>query len=388
MIYNTKVKIYPENHYNITFCNLPIYNLPKKAKPNVEPDFDHPGSIPTCEAVHLSCILDLDIKYVQAFMSACEYDENLKAKYNDAVKKYESKANTNSCKERYKLIKRKPRKVDKEANVKRAVKRAKDKVIDLALLNDFDYLVTLTIDPNKLDSLSSELVSKKLKSWLSNQKQRVGMEYVLIPEKHKSGRIHCHALIKNYPEELLKPAFKHSKGGELVRKANGEPVPLFTRYHQRIYNMPAWRLGWSTCEKIDKSRGSVKCARYLVKYITKDAKKLFGKYYYSSRGLKREPDIEYYYTNYDSVELKEYFVPNTRHRVKYFAGNENIALKYIKMQFPGFPGSDEEKKEPKTAHFNEDSCVGEQMPLEGFKWSIHGDKIIHNPHGVTNMDWT
>ena len=60
-----------------------------------------------------------------------------------------------------------------------------DQLVDF--VNDFN--------PQKVDSFSVEDVKKAFKVWLSNGVSRYNFKYVAIPEYHKSGRIHVHALM-------------------------------------------------------------------------------------------------------------------------------------------------------------------------------------------------
>lgn len=53
--------------------------------------------------------------------------------------------------------------------------------------------------------------------------------------------------------------------------------------------------------------------------MTKATTKIFGKYYWSSAGLVREPEISYGVIPwFDSIRLEEFCVPNTDIRLKYF----------------------------------------------------------------------
>ena len=153
------------------------------------------------------------------------------------------------------------------------------------------------------------------------------MEYILVPEYHKVGdRIHCHLLITEYPMSLLKHAQKHGKGGKLKYNKDGSPVLMYTSKGQPIYNMLSWQYGYSTCIPIYKAvnESNIKLAHYITKYMTKDVHKIFGKFFWSSKGLKRVVDTEVFNTDYYSLELKEYEIPNTNIRLKYDSQFEYI----------------------------------------------------------------
>lgn len=53
--------------------------------------------------------------------------------------------------------------------------------------------------------------------------------------------------------------------------------------------MKDWPWGFSTCIPIDENY--VRTVNYLLKYLTKGAEKIFGKWYLSARDLRKKPDI-------------------------------------------------------------------------------------------------
>lgn len=153
------------------------------------------------------------------------------------------------------------------------IKRAKDKIFDLVYCNDWANFVSVTFDPTKVDSFNAKVVIKKLNKWLDNCVQRKGLRYILVAELHKSGRIHCHLLTND--------VFKLVKS-----EHNGRPV--YSHGHL-VYNIPSWKYGWSTAIRCYGDKLHLSC--YITKYITKNSKAIFGKYYWSSRNIIREPEI-------------------------------------------------------------------------------------------------
>lgn len=235
MRYNSKIKIYPDGNYSITYCNKHLFSAEKKSKKNSSKRTSSSG-------LH--------------------------------TKK------SNSC-----------------INIARSVRRAKDRIFDIIYLNHFDYFVTLTFNPDVVNSYNVIDVMAKFRSWLNNQKQRYDMSYILVPEYHKSGRIHAHVLISGGSLQL---SFSHNK----------------TKIGQPIYNVDNWNYGFSTAIPIYND-SSVRIANYVSKYLTKSTKKIFGKYYWSSRYLKRDVPTDYFNTDFFSVELKEYSIPKTGTLLKY-----------------------------------------------------------------------
>lgn len=179
-----------------------------------------------------------------------------------------------------------------------SLKRAKDKIQDICLCNKFDYFVTLTFNPDKVDSFDVEQVKKAIKTWLNNGVARRGYKYIAIPEYHKSGRIHLHALMSG-DLDLVDSGHKH--------------------YNKIIYNIADWqeKFGFCTAIPIDGNINSL--AYYITKYITKGNDKIFGRFYWSSRNLQREPDLEYRNTDFYYVNQYEYEVPGTTRKLKYEA---------------------------------------------------------------------
>lgn len=156
----------------------------------------------------------------------------------------------------------------KKADLERARRRARAQVRRLALCNEFRWFVTLTIDPKKIDSYDAAMVIKRLNQWLSNRVKRDGLRYVLVPERHKSGRIHFHGFFS----DSLQAVDSGHKDSE------GHPV----------YNLPQWDYGFTTA--IALYGEYPKAVAYVCKYIGKDSEKIGGRWYYS--GGKLEKPVE------------------------------------------------------------------------------------------------
>ena len=179
-----------------------------------------------------------------------------------------------------------------------SVKRAKERVFDIAYCNDFTHFITWTLDQAKIDRYDSKEVSRKLKKYLDNHVQRHDLKYLVIPEHHKDGAIHMHGLIS----------------GDVDLIDSGHT----TKDGKRIYNMPQWTLGYSTAIELDQHKDRI--AKYITKYITKDFAKIFGSFYYAGgHGLIRKPPVILYDTDYLSVNAEEYTVQAARLGFKYIS---------------------------------------------------------------------
>lgn len=157
---------------------------------------------------------------------------------------------------------------DIERACKVSQNRAKNKIYDYARSNDFEYFITLTFDPLKVDSFDYSVCTKKLSKWLEHLKSRYApdLKYLVVPELHKSGRYHFHGLFGNCGDIAFVDSGKTTLDGNI------------------IYNIGNYKMGFTTATKIlDMS----KTATYIGKYITKE---LSGhlknkKHYWNSRNL-------------------------------------------------------------------------------------------------------
>ena len=204
-----------------------------------------------------------------------------------------------------------------------SLKRAKDRIFDYVLSNDFNYFFTGTIDPKKLNSSDPKVLLQPIQNWLKKLVCRFNVDYVFVPEFHKDGKkIHFHGLIKCDDSILVDSKTKIYKGfGRPYKDFTAIRKGLLPENGRIVYNMPKWRFGHNTAIKLF---GDVmNTAFYVTKYITKDCKKIFGKFFWHSRGLKT-PDIRFENVDYSSINSKEYFNEHIGHFKYIFRrGDEN-----------------------------------------------------------------
>lgn len=145
--------------------------------------------------------------------------------------------------------------------------RTKTLIHDLVLCNDFELFCTFTFDPDKVNRFSYLACLATMSKWLHNQKDKSpNFMYLVVPEQHKNGAWHFHALISHYNGTLRDSKHKTGTG-------------------RRVYNVTSFRSGFSTAVRID-SRESV--ANYVTKYITKDFIRYFNhRRFICSQNLKR-----------------------------------------------------------------------------------------------------
>ncbi|WP_411338353.1 hypothetical protein [Ruminococcus gauvreauii] len=139
----------------------------------------------------------------------------------------------------------------KEECLYKSMKRAKQKIYDVARANIWEYFVTLTFNPDRVDRYDYSACTKKLAKWLDNTKQRVNhdFKYLVVPELHKDGAYHFHGLIANCEGLQIVPS------GHLDARGNV------------IYNINSYDLGFTTATKVQENAAVTK---YITKYTTKE----------------------------------------------------------------------------------------------------------------------
>ena len=146
----------------------------------------------------------------------------------------------------------------------RSARRSKVAVHDIVMSNNWDFWCTFTFNPKKVDRYNYDRVSSKMRMWLNRQKD---LRYIIVPEYHKDGAIHFHALIANY-RGTLRPTKRKTPNGQQIFRAN-----FGSGFHEFV--------------QLDQNKEAI--ATYMIKqYITKENIELFGrKRYWTSRGLDR-----------------------------------------------------------------------------------------------------
>ncbi len=200
-----------------------------------------------------------------------------------------------------------------------SLRRAKDKVFDIAKLNDFSYFVTLTLDGQKIDRSDVKGIIEKLRPFLSNLVQRHNLSYLLIPEYHKENKaVHFHGLFSG--------DIKLVDSGTVKAQGHKKPIKIETaklygiplQDCKTVYNLPQWTFGFSTAFKMDDNRNAI--SSYMTKYMIKDVQKIFGKFYLAGgKCLKRDAQCSYTDTDYFGFEGdNEVYCPVIDTSFKYF----------------------------------------------------------------------
>ena len=155
-----------------------------------------------------------------------------------------------------------------ESNKARSVRRTCQSIYELTRMNDWNYFATFTFaDTWRYDY---EICKKKLSQWFNNLKKRYcDIEYLAVPERHKDGAYHFHALIQ----------------GDLSKY-------LVDGYRKGRYILPLYKFGKNEFEIV---RDRYKVANYITKYITKELLVSVNhkRRYIYSKGLLKPKIYEY-----------------------------------------------------------------------------------------------
>ena len=168
--------------------------------------------------------------------------------------------------------------------------RTRSRVLELALCNEWEWFVTLTLDKDKYDRYDLHKFRADLSQWLRDKnksfkhKNKAKLQYLLIPETHKDGAWHMHGLFNGIPYQEIADFIPCVHPENLIKS---------------VYkNWPAYakKFGFISMGRI---RDKAKCAFYISKYITKDlSKRMFDlreHLYFSTQGLNEYENAAYVY---------------------------------------------------------------------------------------------
>ena len=169
-------------------------------------------------------------------------------------------------------------------------KRTLQSVYDYAKSNVWDYFVTFTFSPKKVNRYDYDECTKKLSQWIKNLKKlSPTLSYLIVPERHKDGAYHFHGLFAGLSDRELVWTGKY-----VIKRSGGK----FVRTKDKIYRFGHYKLGWMTATKV---KDMDRVTSYITKYITKDMMgALFGrKRYWASRNLLKPAEEVLLMDGYD-----------------------------------------------------------------------------------------
>ena len=174
-------------------------------------------------------------------------------------------------------------------NLARSKRRARASVYDIAMSSDFEWFVTLTLDAAKVDRYDASEVFRHLRYWLDNHVRRDGLSYLLVPEHHKDGALHFHALF-NDALPVVDSGTVSLPGCKAPKRprSKAQRQAWLDAGGQAVYNLPSWPYGYTTAIRLYGDRDAA--VGYVTKYISKSDCKIGGRWYYSGGDLRR-PDV-------------------------------------------------------------------------------------------------
>lgn len=166
--------------------------------------------------------------------------------------------------------------------------RSRSMVLQYALCNQWDYFVTITVDPVKFDRYELDPIYDSLYAFFKAYRSNLfsSFRFLLVPEYHEDRAWHFHGLLAGIrPCDL----FDFVKGIH--------PWKLVSRGYLN-WPMLADAVGYVSLSRLNNSFGA---AFYVTKYITKEHANdsFYSHLYYHSRGLSRaKPVADCYMSNY------------------------------------------------------------------------------------------
>lgn len=169
--------------------------------------------------------------------------------------------------------------------------RAKNRILEYSLCNNWDWFFTGTLNPKKFDRSNLNFLHKNITQWFNNynKKHKTNIKFLLVPELHKDKiNWHLHGLISGLPVEHLQQ-FKIGDvmGSNLAQKVKNGDV---------VYNWLAYNRKFGFCD-LEPIKNHTAIGVYMTKYVTKNLMndssiELGGHMYYHSRGLKKADTIK------------------------------------------------------------------------------------------------
>ena len=127
--------------------------------------------------------------------------------------------------------------------------RARRKVSMYARAAYWEWFVTLTFSPIKVDRYNFRHCTTRTQWWLRYMRKThaAGLQYLMIYEPHADGAWHIHGLMANT--------------GDLDFHDSGQK-----QHGRQVYNLVNWHYGHSACTQV---QDTYRIAAYIVKYLVK-----------------------------------------------------------------------------------------------------------------------
>lgn len=241
MLYNVRIKTYPDGHKQYFWSENPFFRLDESV--------DSPVLVENIKRRRKLARLRRDIKS----FDICDEDEFL----NDDV-----------------------------VRLKWNMSQSINKVYDLARSNEFNWFITLTLSSEKVNRYDYDSCADAIKKF-TDRLRKYGCKWLMVPEQHKDGAYHFHGLVAG--DLPLTPS-----GKTCYNEVEQLTMP--------IYNLANYEFGFTTVTQVMKPD---RTASYIAKYLTKKIAVPKGrKRYWASKSLAR-PTVEYLNTVHDTFVRDE-----------------------------------------------------------------------------------
>lgn len=184
-----------------------------------------------------------------------------------------------------------------EKKLSQAISRARKVVLELALCNDWEYFVTLTVAKNNFDRKNLDGWYNRFHEWIKGQRKVLGKKipYLFVPEQHGDGSWHMHGFFNKDIESLTIPFYCLDQQGFL--SDNGKKLPR-KLIDNGYFDMPKYREKFGFCS-LGRIKNRSAAAFYASKYISKsfsgDVGRVGLRLYYPSAGLNRSQYVDSVY---------------------------------------------------------------------------------------------
>ena len=189
------------------------------------------------------------------------------------------------------------------------ISRSKKSVKELALCNDFNFFVTITIK-NDYNRFNIDNAFYFLKKFCKKYKRKFSsFSYLFIAEYHKNGAIHFHGLC-NLPFEAIQL--------DLYRRTikNQKDARFYHTFSSLIFD----DFGRNSFDYITSKD---KISSYILKYITKDCIRTSShRLYTCSRGLKHADKTYYNNEKLNEIYNNKKFFENDFYKIIDFHADE------------------------------------------------------------------
>lgn len=199
----------------------------------------------------------------------------------------------------------------KQKKLRENTNRAKGKIYEIARANVWEFFITLTFNPQIIDSTDYDRVKCVTSGFFHSMRKKYApdLKYLIVPEFHLDGKkYHFHGILSNIGNMPM-----HDSGLTFNSKV--------------VYNLKTWRFGFSTATQVTDTR---KVASYITKYITKELCAVMdGRHrYLNSSNCERPKVYEYNMSSedyrealegvYDNIgHMKTIKIPYTKNKVEY-----------------------------------------------------------------------